>query len=394
MSNHLRSFNLLTRAWLRGIVRDRATIFWMFAFPILFVVIFGLAFGRDDIGSYDIGIAADQSTATGAALVGAFQQVKPFKVKTGSEADLLQKLRDGDLYAVVSTGATPAAARTVAGSGPLAATSGGAGSSAATPGSPDTSLTPSQASQQVVVYLDPSRGSAVQIVRPIIRQVIDGVDQQLSGRPQLLSVEERSVRSDNLTFIDFFLPGVIGFSIMQSGMFAAIPLVQLRTTRVLKRFGATPVSRWSVLGSQVVARLLLALATTAVLLGVGKALYGIHISAHWPGMIAFVLLGGLVFLCMGFAVSGLAPTEESVPALVQVVSFPMMFLAGVFWPIENFPSFIQPISRVLPLTFLGDGLRQTMVGGAALNPLWVDYVVLLGWTAVSLVLAVRLFKWE
>ncbi|MBI2760206.1 MAG: ABC transporter permease [Chloroflexi bacterium] len=364
MSTSPRSFNLLTRAWLRGIVRDRATIFWMFAFPILFVVIFGLAFGRDDIGSYDIGVAADQSTDTGAAIVGAFRQVKPFKVETGSEADLLKKLRDGDLYAVVSL--------------PVAQPSSGA----------------RQQTTSVLVYLDPSRGSAEQIVRPIIRQVIDGVDQQLSGRPQLLSVEERSVRSDNLTYFDFFLPGVIGFSIMQSGMFAAIPLVQLRMTRVLKRFGATPVSRWSVLGSQVVARLLLALATTAVLLGVGKALYNIHISANWPGMIAFVLLGGLVFLCLGFAVSGLAPTEESVPALVQVVSFPMMFLAGVFWPIENFPSFIQPISRALPLTFLGDGLRQTMVGGAALNPMWVDYLVLLGWALVSLVLAVRLFKWE
>jgi ABC-2 type transport system permease protein len=143
-----------------------------------------------------------------------------------------------------------------------------------------------------------------------------------------------------------------------------------------------------------VTRLILAVAQTVVLLLVGRLLFGVQIGDNPLAMAAFVLLGGIAFLCLGLAVSGLARTEESVPALVQAVSFPMMFLAGVFWPIENFPAAVQVISRVLPLTFLGDGLRQVMVGGAALYPLWVDYLVLAGWTAVLAVLAVRLFRWE
>jgi ABC-2 type transport system permease protein len=72
----------------------------------------------------------------------------------------------------------------------------------------------------------------------------------------------------------------------------------------------------------------------------------------------------------------------------------MMFLAGVFWPIDAFPAFIKPISEVLPLTFLGDGLRQTMVGGAPLNPVWVDAGLLALWAVIAMALAVRLFKWE
>lgn len=365
-----RSFSLLTRAWLRGIVRDRATIFWMFAFPVLFVVIFGLAFGRDDIGPFSVGVARDAADPAQQpsvdALVTAFGSVQPFDLETGARADLLRRLEDGDLYAVVVV--EPAGIAPAGNAGPPPAT--------------------------VAVYVDPSRGSAVQIVSAIARQVIDGVDRQLSGRQTLLTVDERSVRSSSLTFIDFFLPGVVGFSIMQAGMFAAVPLVQLRTARVLKRFAATPVSRWAVLGSQGVARLLLAVATTAVLLAIGRLLYGVQVGENWPGMAGFVVLGAVVFLAFGFAVSGLASTDEAVPALVQVVSFPMMFLAGVFWPVENFPDFIQPLSRVLPLTFLGDGLRQTMVGGAALNPLWLDAAALAAWAAVALAAAVRLFKWE
>lgn len=369
----MRAFVLLTRAWLRGIVRDRATIFWMFAFPVLFVVIFGLAFGRDQVGPFAVGIAEDVADpaqqGTVETLIATFRQVEPIALETGSRADLLARLEDGDFYAVVAL--EPPAQRAGAASG--------AGAQPAT---------------IVTLFVDPSRGSAAQIVSPIVRQVIDGVDRQLAGGQPVLIVEEQSVRSASLTFIDFFLPGVVGFSVMQAGMFAAIPLVQLRTARVLKRFAATPVPGWAVLGSQGVARLLLAVATTAVLLAVGRLLYGVHIGENWFGMAGFVVLGAVVFLAFGFAVSGLASTDEAVPALVQAVSFPMMFLSGVFWPVEAFPSFIQPVSRVLPLTFLGDGLRQTMVGGAALNPLWVDAAALSAWGVIALAAAVRLFKWE
>ena len=360
---NLTPFVRLTRAWLLGIVRDRSTIFWMFAFPILFVVIFGLAFGRSDVGSYRVGIVAYESTPAGQALVQALRRVEPFRVSTGDIDDELARLKDGERYAVVTL--APSAAGTAGG-----------------------------APEQVVVYYDPSRGTAAQIVLPIVRQVVGRVDLQLSGRSPMLAVEERSILSSSLRFIDFFLPGVIGFSIMQAGMFAAVPFVQLRVTRVLKRFSATPLSRTTVLASQAVTRLILAVAQTVVLLLVGRLLFDVQIGANVPGMAAFVLLGGLAFLFLGLAVSGMARTEESVPALVQAVSFPMMFLAGIFWPIETFPRAVQAVSRVLPLTFLGDGLRQVMVGGGALYPLWVDYLVLAGWVAVAGFLAVRLFKWE
>jgi ABC-2 type transport system permease protein len=364
LSTNIRACLRLTRAWMLGIVRDRGTIFWMFAFPVLFVVVLGLAFGRSDVGSYDIGVAVDESTPTGRELLAALRAVKPFTVTSGSLDGELDALRRGRRSAVVST--QPAAA------------------ASATPASAET----------VVVYFDPSRGSSAQIVLPIIRQVVNDVDRERSGRPQTLTVEPRGLQSQSLDFIDYFLPGIIAFSIMQAGMFSAIPLVQLRVSRALKRFGATPIARWTVLASQGVTRLVLAAAQTLVLLLVGRLLFGIHISSSWPAMLAFMALGGAAFLGLGFAVSGLARTEEAVPALVQMVSFPMMFLSGVFWPIDNFPGPLRAFARVLPLTFLGDGLRQVMVGGTPINPLWLDFVVLLGWVVAGGVLAVRVFKWE
>lgn len=361
----MRSLWLLTLGWLRGMVRERSTLFWFFAFPVIFVVIFGLVFGREAVGTYDVGVAVDTSSPVGAALVAALRSVPPFRVHVGTEAEEIQKLRDGDRHAVVTLVPAPTA-----------------------------SAAPQPAAGTVMVYLDPSRGAAAQIVRPIIQQVVNEVDRQLSGRVPLLALEERSVRSAGLRYIDFFLPGVLAFSLMQSGMFAAMPIVQLRVSRVLKRFGATPVSRGAVLLSQGLARVVLAVAQTVVLLTVGRLAYQVHIGADWPALLLFVPLGSGVFLALGLAISGLARTEEAAPALVQAVSFPMMFLSGVFWPVENFPSFIQPLARVLPLTFLADGLRRAMVSGFSFNPQWLNILALTAWGVAALLLAVRLFKWE
>jgi ABC-2 type transport system permease protein len=357
----------LTRAWTWSIVRDRSTIFWMFLMPLLFVVVFGLAFGRSDVGSYRVGLAVDESIPTGAALATALREVKVFTIDKGSYEHELDKLRDGDRYVVISFGQASTAS---------------AGAAVA------------QQPAEVIVSYDPSRAASVQIVLPLVRQVVDSVDRALAGYTPRLQVTERSVLSDSLEFIDFFLPGIIGFSIMQSGMFAAIPLTQLRETRVLKRFRATPLPRWAVLVSQGLVRLGMALVQMVVLLVAGRLLFDVNVEANWPAVLAIVVLGSALFLALGFAVSGVARTEEAVPALVQVVSFPMMFLSGVFFPVESFPEAVQVIARVLPLTFLGDGLRQVMVGGGGLHPLWLNYLALVAWGAVSAVLAVRLFRWE
>ena len=80
--------------------------------------------------------------------------------------------------------------------------------------------------------------------------------------------------------------------------------------------------------------------------------------------------------------------------LTQFISLPMLFLSGIFFPVDTGPRFIQPIVRAMPLTYLGDAIRQTTVQATALNPLLVDAAVLAGWLVVSFALSVRLFRWE
>ena len=108
----------------------------------------------------------------------------------------------------------------------------------------------------------------------------------------------------------------------------------------------------------------------------------------------FVALGAVSFLALGYVLASFTRTEEAANGITQVVQFPMMFLSGVFFPIEAMPQFLQSIARLIPLTYLADALRQVMVGGTAFAPLWVCAAVLLGWLVVCFAIASRKFRWQ
>jgi ABC-2 type transport system permease protein len=108
----------------------------------------------------------------------------------------------------------------------------------------------------------------------------------------------------------------------------------------------------------------------------------------------FVVLGSLAFLALGYVVASYAKTEDSANGMTSVIQFPMMFLSGTFFPIEQMPDPLQAVARVIPLTYLSDALRQVMVGGAPFAPLWVCAVVLLAWLIGGYVIASMKFRWQ
>ncbi len=80
--------------------------------------------------------------------------------------------------------------------------------------------------------------------------------------------------------------------------------------------------------------------------------------------------------------------------MTSIVQFPMMFLSGIFFQIDQMPAYLQTIARLIPLTYLADALRQVMVGGAPFAPLYVDALVLVGWLVVCYAVAARFFRWQ
>jgi len=363
----MRGFWPMTVANIKSFYRDRASLFWTLAFPVIFVVLFGSIFSggttRFDVGWVD----QDGSPASGQLRAG-FAQVSLLELTDADEAGALEQMREGDVDAVVVV---------PAGLGQAMAAGAGTG-------------TPFQ----LTVYTDPSSQTSSTTVLQIVNQVVGGLNQGLSGVPPALAVEPRALQTQNITAAAYFVPSILAMALMQLGVFAAIPLVAQREKLILKRLNATPLSRATLVGSNVAMRLLIAVVQTVLIIGIGAQLFGVAIVGDVLLLAGLIVLGALTFLAIGYVIASYAKTEESANALTSVVQFPLMFLSGIFFPIAFMPDWLQPVAALLPLTYLGDALRQTMVGGSAYVPLQVDVLVLSAWLVGSFLISARFFRWQ
>ena len=115
---------------------------------------------------------------------------------------------------------------------------------------------------------------------------------------------------------------------------------------------------------------------------------------NWASLCGIVILGTLVFSCIGYLIAAFIKTEESAIPVINAITFPMMFLSGTFFEVTNMPSFIEPVVKFLPLTYLSDALRQIMVDGTPLHSMAIDVAVMAGWTVICLAITIRFFRWD
>ena len=363
----MRPLLALTAANIRSYVRDRAALFWTLAFPLIFIFMFGFIFQDGTQSRLHLGWTDEDKSQAAAQLREGFSAQAGTQLTDASKDDALAKMRQGDVDAVI---VVPAGY----GDGITAGATGSGGPTS------------------ILVYTDPSRSNLVASVYQSVQAVLGAVN--LGGRPPLVVPQPETLQTENLNFISYFVPSMLGLSVMQVGIFAAIPLVADREKLILKRLAATPLRRWQLVGSNVLMRLLIALVQTVIIVGVGVAVFGVEITGSLLLALAFVVLGAMAFLALGYVIASFAKTEEAANGMTSVVQFPMMFLSGTFFPIASMPDFLQTIARLIPLTYLADALRQVMVGGAAFAPLYVCAAVLLAWLVACFAIASRTFRWQ
>src|SRR5206468_705487 len=141
-------------------------------------------------------------------------------------------------------------------------------------------------------------------------------------------------------------------------------------------------------------RLCLAVVQVLILLAVAVFAFKVSIVGSLGLVLAIAILGSVLFLCLGFAVTGFVVTENQAPAIMQLVTLPQMFLSGVFFSRDAVPAFLKPVSDVLPLTFLNEALRQVSTAGASLGDIQGDVIGIAIWSAVLFFIAFRFFKLE
>ncbi len=360
-------------------MRNKQALFWSFFFPVMLMGLLGIVFGQPNAFTAKLAIVP-QDRAAATAVVAAFKQVPAVKVSVVSdERQALADLKNGD-YAGVLVLPPGLAQRALTGT----AAGGGRQSAAAAP-------------LEMPYYYDNSSMIQASEVNSVVQQVLQQLSYFATDTKPAFALKMQAVAAAGFDYIDFLVPGVIAMAIMTNGIYAVSgTFVTYRQKGVLHRLRATPMPLSSFIGANVVVHLVRSLIQAALVLAVGVFVFHVHVAGvHLLGRVAVMaLVGAGCFVTIGFFVAAVAKNVEVAAALGQVIGTPMMFLSGIFFPMDNAPAWIQPVVKLMPLTYLANGLRDVIIHGTSLWFVRLDLAVLAVFTVVFMGLSVRYFRWE
>jgi ABC-2 type transport system permease protein len=196
-------------------------------------------------------------------------------------------------------------------------------------------------------------------------------------------------------YANWFIPGMLGLTIVVTAFGGlAITLTIRREHGILKRMRGTPLHPALYLGSLVASLLVVMLAETAIVLGVGVLLLSVHLPARLDELAAVIVLGAACFAALGMALAPHVPTAEGSSAVVNAVYLPLLLVSGVFFPVAALPSFVQALARALPLAPVVTALHVLLRDGRLGSSEAAGLLVTLIWGVAGAVLAARTFRWE
>ena len=346
----------VTKASLRSTFRSGQAVFFSLFFPVVLIVIFGALSGG---GGINVDVAFDKNTDTSNQLYQMLVHHPALDIKKGSEEDLLDRLQKGRITALINIKK-----------------------------SIDTNT-----QQPYTIHLKTTSAVSPQnlgVLNSLLQSAVSN-----SGRQMIVT---EKIPGRRYTYIDFLLPGLIGFSLIGSAIFGvAFVFYSFRETLVLKRMYSTPIRRSYIVIGESIARIIFQLMTVVVLILFGKFFYEFTLANGWITFIELLILsflGLVVFMGFGYVISGISKSQNVIPVYANLFMFPQYFLSGTFFPITSLPEGLQKVVRFLPLTALNDALRQVSFEGEHIWNVWPEILILVAWGIAIYIVAIRVFKWE
>ncbi len=246
----------------------------------------------------------------------------------------------------------------------------------------------------MTVYTNPQDAASSGEAVFAVSGVANGFNLRAANGTALIQVPPaKTVGSQILTYIDFLIPGLIGFSILTSPMFSMVDIASsYRKEGIFRQLSLTPLTRAEWLTSRIAWYVLLTFVSAGIMIATGVYLFGAHVGVTL-GMVPFLVVGPFLFVSLGMLAGSVTKTPESAALIGNIITFPMMFLSGTFFPVSQFPTGLQAFAHVLPLYYVIDGMNQVMLfsnTSLALSDLAVIFVS----AVVVFALAIRFFQWR
>ena len=344
--NRWHAFRQLILSRLREFYREPEAVFWVYGFPLILAIGLGIAFSGGKPEPPKVDIQGETEDARVQDLVRILQAAQ-MKVEVHDADECKRRLKRGQTALFIIPDSKPR------------------------------------------FVFDEARAESV-LAR---HWVAEAIVESKRGTPEPFS--EEPVAEAGSRYIDFLLPGLIGMNIMGGGLFGVgFVLVDMRVRKLFKRLLATPMRRADFLFAILCARLLFLIPEMLSLLLIGHFFFKVPIYGNVLLLVLVIVVGALMFNSIGLLIGCRTEKTETASGLMNLVMLPMYLLSGVFFSSRRFPEEIQPFIQALPLTQLNDALREVMLEGLSLGEIGWRLLIMLGWTAVCLPLALRWFRWR
>jgi len=355
----------VTKASLKATFRSLQSIFFSLFFPIVLIWIFG-ALGGNGIPSVDV--ALEKNTDTTNEFYSQLKRNPVLHFVNEKNKDINDELRKGRITLVIDIKKN------------------------------NDTITHSP----YIVHLRTSSASQkdYQTALSAIKNSVNEMDRQIFKDQKTVATIKESPKMEGRKYrmIDFFLPGMIGFSLIGSAVFGiAFTFYSLRESLVLKRMYSTPIKREYIILGESISKVIFNLLTVVVLIGFGYYMYHFTLANGLTTFIDMLLISFialLVFMGFGFFISGVSKNQNVIPIYANLFMFPQYFLSGTFFPKTALPEFLQPIIKFLPLTAVNDAMRNVAFEGASIASTWQQILILIAWGIFIYALTAKFFRWE
>lgn len=351
----------------KRLFRDKVAIFFVFVFPLIFLIIFGSIFrGNDDV-SFRVVVLNRSQTQFAKDFEKEIKNNKVFKVDD-KVTDLEQarlKMNRSQLDATIILPESFGQVREGLPSG------------------------------QAEVLYDQSNQQAGQTLASLMEGLFKGINAKLVPTKTPFSVKAESTATAGLRQFDYTFAGIMGFTLLSLGIFGPTTVFpRLKQRGVLRRYHTTTIKVWQYFTGNVISNATVGLMALAFMFTAAVLFFDLNMRGSYLNLVLVCILGVTMLFGIGLALGGWAKNENQAAPLAQLVTLPMMFLSGVFFPTFLMPEFLQKITQFIPLTPVIDSIRRIITENASLIDLAPQLGIMAVWTIVIYIIAFRVFRWE
>lgn len=353
----------------RRLFRDKVAIFFVFLFPLIFLFVFGGIFGRNSDVSFNVALFNDSSSEIAGQVAKQLKESKVVKVneKVTTQEEAKEKMTRSELDALII----------------LPKDFGSESSGAKTP------------SGQLQIFYNQNNEQGAQTLAAILQGFFKEVNQQYVDTSEPFTVKTESTAAASQRRFDYVFAGLLGFSVMSLGIFGPTNVFpKLKSKGVLRRYSTTTLKVWQYFIGNVISNAAVGILSVASMFIVSLVVFDLNMQGDFISLGLMVVLGVTVLFGIGLAVGGWAKNENQAAPLANLVTFPMMFLSGTFFPRYAMPEWLQRVSDFLPLTPVIDGIRLIVTEGKTIFDLGTQVGLLAAWAVIIYFIAFKVFRWE